>query len=77
MGAVALRCSKPVRATGALWIYLPIGYGKTMWDPTVNWKFYTEPDANMDNRRIYWPRGRCLGGSFLINGLICHTRPIG
>ena len=54
----------------SLWIHLPIGYGKTMWDPTVNWKFYTEPDANMDNRRIYWPRGRCLGGSSSINGLI-------
>ena len=44
----------------SLWIHLPIGYGKTMWDPTVNWKFYPEPDANMDNRRIYWPRGRPL-----------------
>ncbi len=54
----------------SLWIHLPIGYGKTMWDPTVNWKFYTDPDPNMDNRRIYWPRGRCLGGSSSINGLI-------
>ncbi len=52
------------------WIHLPIGYGKTMWSPTVNWRFYTDPDPNMDNRRIYWPRGRCLGGSSSINGLI-------
>lgn len=52
------------------WIHLPIGYGKTMWDPKVNWKFYTEPDDNMDGRQIYWPRGRVLGGSSSINGLI-------
>jgi choline dehydrogenase len=54
----------------SLWIHLPIGYGKTMWDPKVNWRFYTEPDANMDGRKIYWPRGRVLGGSSSINGLI-------
>lgn len=54
----------------SLWIHLPIGYGKTMWDAKLNWQFYTEPDANMDGRRIYWPRGRVLGGSSSINGLI-------
>ena len=52
------------------WIALPIGYGRTMWDPLVNWQFYTEPDRNMDGRQIYWPRGRVLGGSSSINGLI-------
>ncbi|HZP77068.1 MAG TPA: GMC family oxidoreductase N-terminal domain-containing protein [Pseudolabrys sp.] len=52
------------------WIHLPIGYGKTMWDPVVNWKFYTEPDPGMGGRKIYWPRGRVLGGSSSINGLI-------
>lgn len=54
----------------SFWIHLPIGYGKTMWDPKVNWRFYTEPDPHMDNRRLYWPRGRVLGGSSSINGLI-------
>ncbi|WP_374305593.1 GMC family oxidoreductase [Ferrovibrio sp.] len=52
------------------WIHLPIGYGKTMWDPRVNWQFYTEPEQTMAGRRIYWPRGRVLGGSSSINGLI-------
>lgn len=52
------------------WIHLPIGYGKTMWDPRVNWKFHTEPEENMAGRRIYWPRGKVLGGSSSINGLI-------
>ena len=54
----------------SLWIHLPIGYGKTMWSPLYNWRFYTDPDPGMNNRRIYWPRGRGLGGSSSINGLI-------
>jgi choline dehydrogenase len=54
----------------SLWIHIPIGYGKTMWDNRINWCFQTEPDANMEGRRIYWPRGRVLGGSSSINGLI-------
>jgi choline dehydrogenase len=54
----------------SLWIHLPIGYAKTMWSPRYNWRFYTEPDPNMNGRRIYWPRGRTLGGSSSINGLI-------
>ena len=52
------------------WIHLPIGYGKTMWSPTYNWCFHTDPDPNMNGRRIYWPRGKTLGGSSSINGLI-------
>jgi len=53
-----------------LWIHIPIGYGKTMFHPEYNWRFETEPDPGMNGRRIYWPRGRCLGGSSSINGLI-------
>jgi choline dehydrogenase len=52
------------------WIHLPIGYGKTMWSKRYNWCFYTDPDPNMNGRRIYWPRGKTLGGSSAINGLI-------
>ena len=52
------------------WIHIPIGYGKTMFHKTVNWGFYTDPDPNMLDRRIYWPRGRTLGGCSAINGLI-------
>jgi choline dehydrogenase len=53
-----------------LWIHIPIGYGKTMFHPVYNWGFHTDPDPGMDGRRIYWPRGRGLGGSSSINGLI-------
>ena len=54
----------------SFWIHLPIGYGKTMWDPAVNWKFQTDPDPHMNGRQVYWPRGKTLGGSSSINGLI-------
>ena len=52
------------------WIHLPIGYGKTMFHKTINWGFFTEAEPTMKDRRIYWPRGRTLGGSSSINGLI-------
>ena len=52
------------------WIHVPIGYAKTMFNPRVNWCFYTEPEPGMHGRRIYWPRGKTLGGSSSINGLI-------
>jgi len=54
----------------SLWIHLPIGYGKTMFHPVYNWGFQTDPEPSMNGRRIYWPRGRGLGGSSSINGLI-------
>ena len=52
------------------WIHIPIGYGKTMHHPVLNWGFWTDPDPNMNGRRIYWPRGRTLGGSSAVNGMI-------
>ena len=52
------------------WIHVPIGYAKTMFHPVLNWRFYTEPEPDMNGRKIYWPRGRTLGGSSAINGLI-------
>jgi choline dehydrogenase-like flavoprotein len=53
-----------------LWVHVPIGYAKTMFHPTLNWGFYTEPESGMAGRKIYWPRGRVVGGSSSINGLI-------
>jgi choline dehydrogenase len=52
------------------WIHLPIGYGKTMFHKTLNWGLQTEAESGLAGRRMYWPRGRCLGGSSSINGLI-------
>jgi choline dehydrogenase len=57
-------------ADRSVWIHLPIGYGKTMWSPRYNWRFETDPEPGMHGRRMYWPRGKTLGGSSSINGLI-------
>jgi choline dehydrogenase len=52
------------------WIHIPLGYAKTYVDPSVNWKFETEPQPQMANRRLYLPRGKTLGGSSSINGMV-------
>jgi choline dehydrogenase len=52
------------------WIHVPVGYVKTMVMPGVNWLFDTEPDPQTGNRAIPVPRGRVLGGSSSINGLV-------
>lgn len=52
------------------WIHIPIGYGKTIFDSRINWCYETEPEAELTGRRVYWPRGKVLGGSGSINGLI-------
>ncbi|HEY1459871.1 MAG TPA: choline dehydrogenase [Casimicrobiaceae bacterium] len=57
-------------ADGYPWIHIPIGYAKTMFNARVNWCFYTEPELHMNGRKVYWPRGKTLGGSSSINGLI-------
>ena len=41
-----------------------------MWSESVNWRFHTDPDPNMNGRRIYWPRGKTLGGSSAINAMV-------
>ena len=52
------------------WIQTPIGYGKTFYDESVNWKYITEADPGINNRRSYWPRGKVLGGSSSINAMV-------
>ncbi|TAK99287.1 MAG: choline dehydrogenase [Rhodospirillaceae bacterium] len=52
------------------WIHVPIGYGKLFTHPKLNWLFSTEPEPGLNNRKIPQPRGRVLGGSSSINGLI-------
>ncbi|MBM3561265.1 MAG: choline dehydrogenase [Alphaproteobacteria bacterium] len=53
-----------------IWIHVPIGYAKTFLNEKVNWKYETDPEPHCNNRRIYWPRGKTLGGSSSINGMI-------
>lgn len=52
------------------WLHVPTGFFKTINNPRFDWRYETEPEPGLDGRRIAWPRGRVLGGSSAINGLI-------
>jgi choline dehydrogenase len=52
------------------WIHVPIGYAKLFSNAKVNWLYETEPEPELNNRRIIQPRGKVLGGSSSINGLV-------
>lgn len=52
------------------WIHIPVGYFKTMGNPKTDWCFRTEPDPGLNGRAINYPRGKVLGGSSSINGLL-------
>lgn len=52
------------------WLKVPIGYGKSFYNPAVNWMYRTEPDAGLAGRQGYWPRGKVLGGSGSINAMV-------
>jgi len=53
-----------------IWIHIPVGYFKTMHNPRTDWMFKTEPCAGLGGRSLDWPRGKVLGGSSSINGLL-------
>jgi choline dehydrogenase len=52
------------------WLRLPVGYFKTIYDPRFTWQFALEPQAETGHRAIVWPRGKALGGSSIVNGLL-------
>jgi len=52
------------------WIHIPIGYFKTMHNPRMDWCHETEADPGLNNRSLRWPRGKVLGGSSALNGLL-------
>ena len=78
--ALAARLSQDGRHTVALveaggadrypWIHIPVGYFKTMGHPTIDWGYRTQGDPGLNGRSLAWPRGRVLGGSSSINGLL-------
>lgn len=57
-------------ASRHFWLRLPVGYFRSIYDTRFSWQFETEPQAETGGRRIVWPRGKVLGGSSAINGLI-------
>ena len=52
------------------WIHIPVGYFKTLHNPKTDWCYKTEPEAGLKDRKLDWPRGKGLGGSSSINGLL-------
>jgi choline dehydrogenase len=52
------------------WIHIPLGYTKTYTDPKVNWMFDSEPEKELNGRTLYQPRGKVLGGTSSINGMV-------
>src|SRR5476651_2221031 len=52
------------------WIHVPLGYHRTFNNPKVNWMFDSEPEPELNNRVMYQPRGKVLGGTSSINGMV-------
>ena len=51
-------------------IHIPLGVGKLVRSNLHSWGYWTEPEPNLDNRRLYWPRGKVIGGSSSVNSMI-------
>lgn len=51
-------------------IHMPAGVGQLIGTDTANWYYYTEGQPHLNNRKLFWPRGKVLGGSSSINGMI-------
>jgi choline dehydrogenase len=58
------------RAARHFWLRLPVGYFRSIYDPRFSWQFPLEPEAATGKRQVAWPRGKALGGSSVINGLL-------
>jgi choline dehydrogenase len=54
----------------SFWLKIPVGYTKTYYNATYNWMYYSEPESELDNRKIYCPRGKVQGGTGSINAMI-------
>lgn len=52
------------------WLRLPVGYFRSIYDPRFSWQFPLDPEPGTAHRPIVWPRGKALGGSSVINGLL-------
>ncbi len=53
-----------------LWVQIPLGYGRTFYDPSVTWGYRADPDPGLGGQADYWPRGKLLGGCSSINAMV-------
>jgi choline dehydrogenase len=51
-----------------LWIKVPAGVSRIFSNPKINWCYYSDAEPGLNNRKLFWPRGKTLGGSSSING---------
>ncbi len=56
-------------ADRSMWIHVPAGMQRLFGDPRITWNYLTEPEPELNGQRVFWPRGRTLGGSSAINGM--------
>ena len=62
-----------LEAGGTDWrfyVQMPLGYGKTFYDKSVNWMYKAEPDPGLNGQSDFYPRGKLLGGSSSINAMV-------
>ena len=52
------------------WIHIPLGYARLYANPSINWCYTSEPEPELNGRRLFQPRGKVLGGTGSINGMI-------
>jgi choline dehydrogenase-like flavoprotein len=52
------------------WIHVPMGYGRLFSNPRLNWMYESEPEPELEGRSMYQPRGKVLGGTSSINGMV-------
>ena len=52
------------------WIHIPVGYLRCIGNPRTDWRYRTEPESGLNGRDLLYPRGKVLGGSSSINGMI-------
>ncbi|GJH08116.1 GMC family oxidoreductase N-terminal domain-containing protein [Caballeronia novacaledonica] len=57
-------------ADSSFWFRVPVGFTKTYYNPEYNWMYYSEPEAQLNGRQLYCPRGKVQGGSGSINAMI-------
>ncbi len=66
-------CVLVIEAGGSdlnFWVQVPIGYGRAFYHQGLNWMYVTKPDAALNDRKMYWPRGKVIGGSSSINAMV-------
>ena len=52
-----------------MWIHVPAGMPRLFADPAITWSYFTEPEPELGGKRVFWPRGKTLGGCSAINGM--------